>query len=104
MRKQPFKHTETKKFYQATRKRYALEEHHIKLFENACGCLDQIADDRVVLKQAGRYYTDRYGQPREHPAAISERQNKILFARLMREIGLDLVKPDDPRPPRLYGE
>jgi hypothetical protein len=38
-----------------------------------------------------------------HPALLLERDQKILFARLLRELNLDASVPDAPRPPVIQG-
>ena len=46
---------------------------------------------------------DRFGKPKTHPALAVEKDNKIIFARLMRELNLDIEPPGNTgRPPGLY--
>jgi hypothetical protein len=90
-------------FQSKVEKTYTLEAHHKLLLQSACGCLDRIDSARSEVAKAGEYYVDRWGQPREHPGLKVERDQKILFARLMRELCLDGVEPGEVRPPRTYG-
>jgi P27 family predicted phage terminase small subunit len=76
--------------------------HHLKLLENACVCLDRIAQARRQIKKHGGFYKDRFNQPKEHPAHKTERDNKIIFARLLRELNLDIEPPRESKPPALY--
>jgi hypothetical protein len=49
-------------------------------------------------------YVDRFQQPRARPEISIERDSRIAFARLVRELALDLAPPDEPgRPPRVGG-
>jgi hypothetical protein len=92
-----------KKFYKKILSEYVFENsHHFQFLEQAAVCLDRIYEAGKLLENEGRIVKDRFGQPREHPAAKMERDNKILFARLLRELGLDLAKAEAPRPPTLY--
>jgi hypothetical protein len=81
---------------------FDFEEHQIKLLIQAGETLDRIAQDREQIKLEGAYYTDKWGQPHCHPALNSERNNRIVFARLLRELNLQESAPDaTQRPPRL---
>ncbi len=71
------------------------EPHHFSLLQLVCETWDKILEAREVLKKDGVFFTDRYGQPREHPAADAERKNKQIFMRLVRELGLDLTPPGE---------
>ena len=86
----------------ATGEREFTESHDLARLFMASRCLDEIAEDEQTVKAEGRYLEDRFGQKKEHPAANAIRQNKMLFIKIIRELGLDLVTTEDPRPPRQY--
>lgn len=93
---------EGRTFWESVLNDYDLEEsHHLKLLENASVCVDRIAQARRKIRKDGGFYKDRWGIPKEHPAQKSERENKILFARLVRELQLDIETPAENRPPQL---
>lgn len=71
------------------------EPHHLKLLQLICETWDKVVGAREVLQKDGSYFVDRYGQPKEHPAADAERKNKTLFMRLVRELGLDITPPSE---------
>jgi len=73
-----------------------------------CGCSplaaeawDRSQEARETAEREGAYYEDRFGQPKAHPAVAVERDSRIAFARLMRELDLDGAPAPDPRPPRV---
>jgi phage terminase small subunit len=90
-------------FWKSVVAEYELFPHERKLLEAACQCWDRIVECRAAIKEHGTTYIDRYNQPRERPEAVAERQNKVLFTRLVREIGLTIAAADESRPPRMYG-
>lgn len=84
-------------------KEYELEAHSLELLKAACEALDRANEAREKIAVDGAYFKDRFNQPREHPAVAVERHSRILFARLLRELCLDIEPPADPsRPPGLY--
>ena len=94
---------ETKEWFEKVLKEYELEDHHIKLLILACECLDRITEARLQIKKDGAYYKDRL-KPKPHPALKIEAENKIIFARLLRELCLEIepANKEPGRPPGLY--
>ena len=103
--KNPPKHLsrESKAFWRSVLKDYELEDHHLKLLQAACESWDRVLAARKEIEAKGEYYTDRWDQPRPHPAHKVELDNKSMFTRLIRELALDLEPPKESRPPRQYG-
>ena len=92
-----------KKFYKKVMHEYEMEEaHDLQRLFMACRCLDEIAEAEEVVRNEGRFILDRFKQQKEHPAAKAIRENKVLFCRIIRELGLDLAIPGDSRPRRQY--
>lgn len=92
-----------KKFFKKVLSEYVLTEgHDLERLFMACRCLDEIADAEKVVTEEGRFIEDRFQQKGEHPAAKSIRDNKIIFCRIIRELGLDIEGSQDSRPPRQY--
>ena len=79
---------------------YALEEHHERLLTLAAEAFDRAQEARVRLMEDGAFYTDRRGAPKAHPGIAVERDARLAFARLIRELDLDGEPLPDPRPPR----
>jgi hypothetical protein len=94
---------ETRKWIKKILDDYELEDHHIKILISAGECWDRILLARETIKKEGAYFKDRFGCPKSHPALSDERNNRIVFARLIRELNLSEEGPDG-RPPGLkYG-
>lgn len=90
-------------FYRKVMAEYDLvDTHDLERLRLACTCLDEISEAAAVVKLEGRFIKDRFEQTKEHPATKFIRDNQILFLRAIRELGLDLVQPEDPRPRRQY--
>jgi hypothetical protein len=96
---------EGRKFYAAILRQFdadAFGAHDMQLLRNAAAALDRISEAQAEIKSSGSYFIDRWGAPKPHPGHAVERDNRILFARLCRELNLSCEKPEDPRPPGLY--
>ena len=92
-----------KKFFKKVLSEYVLTEgHDLERLFMGCRCLDEIAEAEEIVKKEGRFIEDRFQQKREHPAAKAIRDNKIIFCRIIRELGLDMEGTQDSRPPRQY--
>jgi P27 family predicted phage terminase small subunit len=82
---------------------FDLEPHHLHLLEAACGAWDRMVEARVALNTHGLTYTDHNGSPKARPEVTVEKDSRIAYARLVRELDLDLAPPPEPRtrPPGL---
>jgi P27 family predicted phage terminase small subunit len=82
---------------------YILQSHHLRLLEAACDAWDIMVQARETLARDGLTVTSETGS-KAHPAVIIERDSRIAFARLVRELDLDTAPPPSPdkRPPALY--
>jgi len=82
---------------------FELEPHHVKLLTLAAEALDRATQAREAIKKDGAYLPGRYeGSIRAHPAIGVERDSRLAFARLVRELGLD-GDAQPSRPPRIAG-
>ena len=81
---------------------WTFEEHHRRLLTLAGEHWDRATAAREALARHGLTFTDRFGTPKPRPEVAIARDSTIIFARLLRELRLD-VEPDDPRPPGLNG-
>lgn len=74
-------------------KDYVLEAHHLRLLQSAAECWDRQQQARQILDREGITFRDDRGNVRAHPAVAIERDARIGFARLIRELDLDVEPP-----------
>ena len=80
---------------------YELEAHHVRLLTLAGEAWDRCTQAREALGE-GLTFTDRFGAPHARPEVAIERDNRLAFARLIRELDLDIEPPaTGPRAPAL---
>lgn len=87
-----------KVWYVSVYQNYRLESHHEKLLLLACQTFDRAEQARKALAEHGMVYMDRFGCPRNRPEVAIERDSRLAYARLVRELGLDLAEPEMARP------
>lgn len=91
-----------RKWFRSVIDTFNLEDHDVNLLVLACEALDRCEQARVTLATEGPFYKDRFGCPRAHPAVAIERDSRLAYARLLRELCLGDDMPDDAaRPPAL---
>jgi len=79
---------------------YSLEPHHVRLLSLACEAYDRTQQARELLDRDGPVMvTD--GGLKTHPAVAIERDARLAFARLLRELDLDSEPAAASRPPAL---
>src|ERR1700719_2351970 len=91
----------TRKWWDAITSGYVLEDHHLRLLTLVCESWDRGVEAREALAKHGMTYEDRFGAPRARPEVAIERDSRVAFARLVRELGLDVASPAESRPPAL---
>jgi len=93
----------TREWWASVVEEYDLEPHHKRLLTLAAESWDRCEAARQALAKNGMVYEDRFGQPRARPEVAIERDSRIAFARLLRELALDVDEPDEARPPTIRG-
>jgi phage terminase small subunit len=73
--------------------RWALEPHHVKLLTLASEAWDRSNEAREQVQRDGLMVPTKAGGPRLHPCVKVKEQAEIAFARLLRELDLDLEAP-----------
>jgi P27 family predicted phage terminase small subunit len=96
----PPKHlrADTAAWFNSITKEYELDSHHLKLLTKACEAWDRSEQAREAIEKLGMTYDDRFGAPRARPECAIERDSRLAFARLVRELGLDVAPPSESRP------
>ena len=96
--------SETAAWWQSVAADFELEAHHLRLLTLACEAWDRGQEAREALGDQGIIVEDRFGQPRAHPAVAIQRDSTIAFARMLRELALDVEPPREAhRPPMMAG-
>ena len=84
---------DTSVWWRSVVKDYALEPHHLRLLTLAAESWDRCTQAREALAQDGICFRDDRGNVRSHPAVSIEKDSRIAFARLIREMDLDTEPP-----------
>jgi phage terminase small subunit len=93
---------QTREWFEFVLATYALEPHHFRLLQMAAESWDRGEQAREALAKSGLTYVDRHGVPHPMPEVAIERDSRLAFARLLRELDLDASAPAQTlRPPRL---
>jgi phage terminase small subunit len=74
---------------------YELEEHHLRLLTMIAEAWDRKEAARTAIVREGLVFTDRFGSPKPRPEVAVQRDAEIVFARLPRELKLDIDPPED---------
>jgi P27 family predicted phage terminase small subunit len=81
---------------------YALEPHHLRLLQAAAESWDRFQQARETIARDGLTVPTADGGLKAHPCVAIERDSRLAFARLLRELDLDCGSPTDTtRPPAL---
>lgn len=80
---------------------WELDQHHVRLLTLAAEAYDRAVQARKVIDRRGLTFRDRFGQPKPRPEVAIERDARISFARLLRELDLDVDGPAAERRPPL---
>lgn len=92
----------TKLWWRSVIDEYDLEPHHLRLLQLAAEAWDSAQAAREAIQRDGMTFVDRFGSPRARPEVGIERDSRLAFARLIRELDLDCAPPTTtPRPPAL---
>ena len=83
----------TKHWFKSVVNRYNLTEEHIRLLTLAAEARDRAEQAREILAVEGIQRPDRFGIKQTHPCVSIERDSRISYARLMRELNLKAGTP-----------
>jgi phage terminase small subunit len=92
----------TRRWWTSVVTTWTLEQHHVRLLTLAAEAWDRGQQAREVIMREGLTTPTRDGGAKLHPACRVEGDSRLAFARLIRELDLDLEPPKvDSRPPKL---
>lgn len=60
------------------------------ILENALECFDRMRQAQAIIARDGITTTDRFGQVKQHPATLVERDAKAGLLRALRALNLDI--------------
>lgn len=92
----------TKRWLRLVDGEYDMDQHTQRLLILAGAAYDRALEAKRIVDIEGPFFLDRFEQKKPHPMLEVEKQSSLTFTRILRECGLDLVAPDDSRPPRQY--
>jgi phage terminase small subunit len=92
----------TRRWWETVNEQWQLEDHHRRLLTLAAEAWDRATEARRAIAEHGLTYEDRFGAPRSRPEIAVERDSRLAFARMLRELDLDQAGDPD-RPPRIKG-
>lgn len=94
-------HKPTAAWFRSVVDEYDLDAHHVRLLTLAAEAWDRGQQAREIIEVEGLTFVDRFDSPKPRPEIAIERDSRISFARLLRELALDGVDaPEAPRSPR----
>lgn len=90
-----------RRWWESVNQNYILEDHHRLLLTKAAEAFDRAEGARETISKLGTTFEDRFKQPCARPEIAMERDSRLAFARLVRELNLEEPPPEAPRPPSL---
>ena len=73
--------------------RYELESHHLRLLTLAGEAWDRCNQARMTIDREGLVFMDNNDCPRTRPEIAIERDSRLAFVRIIRELDLDTEAP-----------
>jgi phage terminase small subunit len=83
---------EMKNFWRTTVADYDLQSHHLLLLQSAADAWDRMVQARTTIAEEGLVIEGANGK-RQHPCIAIERDSRIAFSRILREMDLDEPMP-----------
>lgn len=93
---------EAKRWWTTLNEGWDLDDPSLLVLESGLECLDRMRQAQKLIKKDGPVVTDRFGQKKQHPATLIERDAKAGLLRHLARLGLDLepIRETIGRPPR----
>jgi P27 family predicted phage terminase small subunit len=92
----------TRRWWESVTSTWELAEHHVRLLTLAAESWDRCGEAREQIARDGLTVETKAGGPRLHPCVRVETDSRLAFARLLRELDLDISPPaESKRPPAL---
>ncbi len=79
---------DAQEFWRWATDEYRLTQDDLKVLLMACEAMDRCRQARKRLAKQGLTYTDRFGQPRSRPEVAIERDSRLAFSKLVKQLSL----------------
>jgi len=90
----------TRKWFESVISDYEFEAHHVRLLQLAAEAWDRCQEAREAIKKTGMTFENKYQEVKIRPEVTVEKDSRIAFVRIVRELNLS-EEPSDSRPPGL---
>jgi P27 family predicted phage terminase small subunit len=94
---------EARKIWTQINNKWILDDAALVILESALESFDRMREAQQILKREGIVIKDRFGQEKQHPASLIERDAKNSMLRALKSLNLDL-EPLNPKPGRPGGK
>ena len=94
---------DTKLWWEEIFREFELESAQEKLLEAACDSWHRMIQARKLIVSDGLTFVDRHGSIKPHAAVAIEKDSRIAFARLVRELSITSAPTGESRPPIISG-
>ena len=94
--------TEARRLWRDVVAGWTLDPPALALLDSACRALMRVREAQATITNEGAFYHDRFKQPKQHHAVLTERDAKQTLLRNLRALNLDL-EPLHDRPGRPGG-
>ena len=94
---------DTRAWYEEIFREFELESAQEKLLEASCDAWDRMIQARKLIAAEGLTFVDRHGSIKPHAAVAIEKDSRISFARLVRELNISSAPSGESRPPIISG-
>ncbi len=82
---------------------WELDDPALLILGSALQSFDRMREAQAIIDKQGIVINDRFGQPKQHPATLVERDAKSVMIRALKTLNLD-IEPLHDRPGRPPGD
>lgn len=79
----------TRRWFGQMTETFEFESHHLRILQAAAEAWDRGQMAREVIAKEGLTIRDRFGQVRPHPLLAVERDSRLAFTKLIKDLHLD---------------
>jgi P27 family predicted phage terminase small subunit len=84
---------EARGWWQRIVSEWALDDAGLLVLQQGLEAFDRMRQAQAVVTKEGLVVSDRFGQPKQHPATLVERDNRTVLLRAFKQLGLDVAAP-----------